>query len=122
MTSPRDPARLRQGLNPIITSPVLLGVYNPSAATPLSAVSMSSTHVMPVQTPSSAIQPYNPQEWIATPVVTPEQQLHELGDVLAGTLPADERLVREAMDRGVPTTDIKPRNAFVSGLSKILGY
>ncbi len=45
-----------------------------------------------------------------------------LGDVLAGTIPADERLVREAMDRGVPTTDIKPRNAFVSGLSKILGY
>jgi pilus assembly protein CpaE len=45
-----------------------------------------------------------------------------LGDVLVGTLPADERLVREAMDRGVPTTDIKPRNSFVSGLAKILGY
>jgi len=45
-----------------------------------------------------------------------------LGDVLAGTLPADERLIREAMDRGVPTTDIKPRNGFASDLSKILGY
>ncbi|PZF75180.1 hypothetical protein DK847_19470 [Aestuariivirga litoralis] len=45
-----------------------------------------------------------------------------LGDVLAGTLPADERLIREAMDRGVPTTDIKPRNSFNSDLSKILGY
>jgi pilus assembly protein CpaE len=45
-----------------------------------------------------------------------------LGDVLAGTIAADDRLVREAMDRGVPTTDIKPRNAFNVGLSKILGY
>lgn len=45
-----------------------------------------------------------------------------LGDVLAGTLAADEKLVREAMDRGVPTTDIKPRNSFVTGLAKILGY
>lgn len=45
-----------------------------------------------------------------------------LGDVLAGQISADERLVREAIDRGVPTTDIKPRNSFVSDLSKVLGY
>ena len=45
-----------------------------------------------------------------------------LGDVLAGHISADERLLREAMDRGVPTTDIKPRNSFVNDLSKILGY
>ena len=45
-----------------------------------------------------------------------------LGDVLAGQISAEERLVREAIDRGVPTTDIKPRNGLVSDLSKILGY
>lgn len=45
-----------------------------------------------------------------------------LGDALAGYLPADDRLVQEAIDRGVPTTDIKPRNGFVTELSKILGY
>ena len=45
-----------------------------------------------------------------------------LGDVLAGQISADDRLVREAIDRGVPTTDIKPRNSLVTDLSKILGY
>ena len=30
--------------------------------------------------------------------------------------------VREAIDRGVPTSDIKPRNGFITELSKILGY
>ena len=45
-----------------------------------------------------------------------------LGDVLAGQITADDRLVREAIDRGVPTTDIKPRNSIVTDLSKILGY
>ena len=45
-----------------------------------------------------------------------------LGDVLAGTIPAEERLLGEAIDRGVPTTNIKPRNGFVTSLAKILGY
>lgn len=45
-----------------------------------------------------------------------------LGDVLAGHISADDRLLRESIDRGVPTTDIKPRNSFVTELSKILGY
>lgn len=45
-----------------------------------------------------------------------------LGDKLAGYISADERLLRESIDRGVPTTDIKPRNAFVTDLAKILGY
>lgn len=45
-----------------------------------------------------------------------------LGDVLAGQISADDRLVREAIDRGVPTSEIKPRNGFVTELSKILGY
>lgn len=45
-----------------------------------------------------------------------------LGDVLVGQISADDRLMREAIDRGVPTSDIKPRNSFISELSKILGY
>lgn len=45
-----------------------------------------------------------------------------LGPSLAGYIAADDRLVREAIDRGIPTTDIKPRNGFVSDLAKILGY
>lgn len=45
-----------------------------------------------------------------------------LGDVLAGQISAEDRLLREAIDRGVPTGEIKGRNAFVSELSKILGY
>jgi len=45
-----------------------------------------------------------------------------LGDVLAGQICSEERLMREAIDRGVPTTEIKSRNGFVTDLSKILGY
>jgi len=45
-----------------------------------------------------------------------------LGDVLAGQISADDRLLRESIDRGIPTIEIKPRNRFVSDLSKILGY
>jgi len=45
-----------------------------------------------------------------------------LGDVLVGQVSAEERLLRESIDRGVPTTEIKARNNFVSDLSKILGY
>ncbi|UNI18218.1 hypothetical protein JDV02_004500 [Purpureocillium takamizusanense] len=62
MDSPRDQARLRQGLNPLTTSS--LGLYNAQLNTPISAVSMASSHIHSAHTPASAIQPYNPQEWV----------------------------------------------------------
>lgn len=45
-----------------------------------------------------------------------------LGDTLAGYIAAEDKLVREAIDRGVPTTEIKSRNSLVTDLGKILGY
>jgi pilus assembly protein CpaE len=49
---------------------------------------------------------------------------HEVKEILrnslAGFVAADGKLVREAIDRGVPTTSIKARNAIVSDLAKIL--
>ncbi|KAF7551782.1 hypothetical protein G7046_g7618 [Stylonectria norvegica] len=71
MASARDPARLRQGLNPLTTTS--LGVYNHQLQTPLSAISMTSSHLQSAHTPASSIQPYNPQEWAATPVAGPER-------------------------------------------------
>ncbi|KAK1755626.1 hypothetical protein QBC47DRAFT_192000 [Echria macrotheca] len=72
MASSRDPtARLRAGLNPLLTASLGVGNYHPQNAnnTPLSAVSMTSHGAFSsAQTPISAIQPYNPQEWIASPV------------------------------------------------------
>ena len=82
MSSSRDPtARLRAGLNPLLTAS--LGVYHGhgSTNTPLSAMSVSSHGAFSSgqsQTPVSAIQPYNPQEWIASPIVGPERmQQHQ---------------------------------------------
>jgi hypothetical protein len=76
MSAARDPtSRLRAGLNPLLTTS--LGVYhNPN--TPLSAVSMTSQHALSAasHTPASAIQPYNPQEWIGSPVAGPGEQRH----------------------------------------------
>lgn len=74
MSSARDPtARLRAGLNPLLTASI--GAYHPNNTnTPLSAVSVASGSHSSVngfsssQTPVSAIQPYNPQQWIASPV------------------------------------------------------
>lgn len=43
-----------------------------------------------------------------------------LGDALVGHIPAAPYLVREAIDRGIPTTAIKAKNPIVTGLSKIL--
>ena len=40
---------------------------------------------------------------------------------LAGFVGADEKLVREAIDRGVPTTAIKTRNSLVTDLARIIG-
>ena len=44
-----------------------------------------------------------------------------LRNSLAGFVSANEKLVREANDRGVPTTAIKPRNSLVTELAKIIG-
>lgn len=78
MSSSRDPtARLRAGLNPLLTAS--LGAYhghNPNN-TPLSALSVSSHGVFsPGQTPMSAIQPYNPQEWVSSPIAGPDRIQH----------------------------------------------
>ncbi|KAL0934253.1 uncharacterized protein CTRU02_211051 [Colletotrichum truncatum] len=69
MSNPRDPARLRQGLNPLLTQS--LGPYHSQINTPLSSV--SSVHLNSAHTPGSSIQPYNPQEWIASPTAGAEQ-------------------------------------------------
>ena len=44
-----------------------------------------------------------------------------LRDSLAGFIRSDDSLVREAIDRGVPTTDIKKNNGIVVDLAKIIG-
>jgi len=91
MSASRDPtARLRAGLNPLLTAS--LGVHHGgfnNINTPQSALSVSSHGAFSSgQTPLSAIQPYNPQEWISSPVVGPgperaqsfhssQQQFHE---------------------------------------------
>lgn len=72
MSNARDPARLRQGLNPLLTTSLGVGSFH-NQHTPLSAVSLVSTQPFSAHTPASAIQPYNPQEWIASPVVGPER-------------------------------------------------
>jgi pilus assembly protein CpaE len=49
---------------------------------------------------------------------------NEVKEILQGTLAgyvgSDPKLAQEAIDRGVPTTAIKPRNTIVSDLTKIL--
>mgnify|MGYP005989263693 FL=1 len=74
MASPRDPARLRQGLNPLTTSAVGGAPFNGQLNTPMSAVSMTSSHAQSIQTPASAIQPYNPQQWVASPAQMENRQ------------------------------------------------
>ncbi|ERT00223.1 hypothetical protein HMPREF1624_03594 [Sporothrix schenckii ATCC 58251] len=60
MNTGRDPtSRLRANLNPLRTTALGNGFHGPNT-TPLSAVSMN-------QTPASAIQPYNPQQWAPSP-------------------------------------------------------
>ena len=44
-----------------------------------------------------------------------------LRDSLAGFVGDEEKLAREAIDRGVPTTQIRARNKIVSDLAKIIG-
>jgi hypothetical protein len=78
MNAQRDPtARLRAGLNPLLTSALGISSHshlNPPSATPLSALSMNSQNAFSGgHTPASAIQPYNPQEWIASPAAASER-------------------------------------------------
>jgi hypothetical protein len=62
MSSVHDPtARLRAGLNPLLTTS--LSSYHNQASTPLSAISVASH-----QTSASGIQPYNPQQWVSSPM------------------------------------------------------
>ncbi|KAL2264621.1 hypothetical protein VTJ83DRAFT_7131 [Remersonia thermophila] len=71
MSSGRDTtARLRAGLNPLLTAS--LGGFQHSVNTPVSALSVSSHGAFSSgQTPLSAIQPYNPQEWVSSPIAGP---------------------------------------------------
>jgi pilus assembly protein CpaE len=59
------------------------------------------------------------RSWFRTGVSTSEAK-EILKDALAGYVASDPKLVREAIDRGIPTTAIKPRNTIVSDLAKIL--
>ncbi|MFL4979839.1 MAG: CpaE family protein [Xanthobacteraceae bacterium] len=43
-----------------------------------------------------------------------------LGATLAGTIPNNYGLVREAIDRGVPLEEVKPRNAVAAELKKLI--
>jgi pilus assembly protein CpaE len=43
-----------------------------------------------------------------------------LGATLAGTIPNNYGLVREAIDRGVPLEEVKPRNAVATELKKLI--
>ncbi|KAL8393836.1 hypothetical protein RB595_003550 [Gaeumannomyces hyphopodioides] len=89
MSSGRDPtSRLRAGLNPLLTSS--LGGYPNPSGTPLSAMSLTSHNGFGVSpTPVSAIQPYNPQEWIASPLPSSERssQRYSSGESQASPLP-----------------------------------
>ncbi|KAH6610617.1 hypothetical protein Trco_000637 [Trichoderma cornu-damae] len=67
--SPRDPTRLRHALLPLSTTS--LAGYGNQLVSPISAVSMASSHVQSIHTPGSAILPYNPQEWVASPATMP---------------------------------------------------
>ncbi|KAI0965887.1 hypothetical protein F4678DRAFT_310399 [Xylaria arbuscula] len=73
MTSNRDAtSRLRQTLNPLLTS--ALGYHNNNHLnTPQSAATLNSPHTFGGPTPASAIQRYNPQEWIPSPAAGPER-------------------------------------------------
>ena len=44
-----------------------------------------------------------------------------LGSNLAGSIPDEPKLVQEAINRGVPITEIKSRNPIMSGLKEIFG-
>ncbi|OAA63834.1 hypothetical protein ISF_04543 [Cordyceps fumosorosea ARSEF 2679] len=86
MSSPRD--RLRQGLNPLSTSALGSLVAQQQHGTPISAISMASPHLLALQTPVSALQPYNPQEWVppGAPQM-PERQVQYAAEAQASAPP-----------------------------------
>jgi pilus assembly protein CpaE len=43
-----------------------------------------------------------------------------LGNAFAGTLPNNFRVVREAIDRGIPLEEVKPGNNVVLALKKLV--
>ena len=53
--------------------------------------------------------------------ISPKEVNELLGASLAGYVSNDAKLVREAIDRGIPTSAIKNKNAIFKDLSKILG-
>ncbi|KAF7542172.1 hypothetical protein G7054_g66 [Neopestalotiopsis clavispora] len=69
MSSAREStSRLRQTLNPLRTTS--LSGFQGQLTTPHSAISVSSPYAYSAaQTPSSSIQPYNPQQWAPSPAV-----------------------------------------------------
>ncbi|EQK97952.1 hypothetical protein OCS_06336 [Ophiocordyceps sinensis CO18] len=69
MVSPVDAARLRHGLSPLTTSSLASHVAN-HLNTPISAVSMTSSHIHSAHMSGGPIQPYNPQEWVSPPPVS----------------------------------------------------
>ncbi|SPQ23287.1 c8863993-2c4a-42fc-b28b-7164c0d5ba6c [Thermothielavioides terrestris] len=73
MSSTRDTAaRLRAGLNPLMTASLGALHGHNTTNTPVSALSVSSNGAFSsAQTPLSAIQPYNPQEWLSSPSANP---------------------------------------------------
>ena len=52
--------------------------------------------------------------------LTPHDAKKVLGSYLSGYIAEDAKLVREAIDRGVPLTAIKSRNAVMTDLAKVL--
>ncbi|KHN99102.1 uncharacterized protein MAM_02800 [Metarhizium album ARSEF 1941] len=78
MASPRDAARLRQGLNPLATNSLPPSTYGNHVNSPMSAASMASPFLQSAQTPASAIQPYNPQEWVPSPAPMPDVRSRHL--------------------------------------------
>jgi pilus assembly protein CpaE len=59
------------------------------------------------------------QRWFA-PGLRRADIRQTLGEAFAGTIPNDYRLVREAIDRGVPLEDVRSRNGVVAELKKLV--
>ncbi|KAH7275852.1 hypothetical protein B0J15DRAFT_383503 [Fusarium solani] len=105
MTSP-DPARLRHGLHPLTTT---LGVFNSSLHSPISAVSMSSSHLQSAQTPgSSTIQPYNPQEWGPSQAAVAERPVQFAGEA-QGNPPRSQQQRPMSVYDSTPASTPPPR-------------